>query len=46
MQAPKSTVEVELAAKKNVELHSKELSTALKKPKTTVVEIRAFERCK
>ena len=44
-QAPKSTVEVELAAKKNVELRSMELSTALKKPKTTVVEIRAFERC-
>ena len=45
-QAPRSTVEVELAQKVNVVERSNELNTALRKPKTTVVEIRAFERCK
>lgn len=40
-----ATVEVELEKKPKVELRSFELDQALKKPKTTVVELRAFERC-
>jgi hypothetical protein len=40
-----ATVEVELEKKKTTELRSFELDQALKKPKTTVVELRAFERC-
>ena len=38
-------MEVELEKKPKVELRSFELDQALKKPKTTVVELRAFERC-
>ena len=41
-----ATVEVELEKKPKVELRSFELDQALKKPKTTVVELRAFERCR
>ena len=41
-----ATVEVELQKSKPVELRSYELDQALKKPKTTVVELRALERCK
>jgi len=41
-----ATVEVELEKKPKFELRSFELDQALKKPKTTVVELRAFERCK
>jgi hypothetical protein len=40
-----ATVEVELEKKKTSELRTFELDQALKKPKTTVVELRAFERC-
>jgi len=40
-----ATVEVELEKKPKFELRSFELDQALKKPKTTVVELRAFERC-
>lgn len=38
-------VETELDTKKHLELRTFELDQALKKPKTTVVELRAFERC-
>lgn len=38
-------VETELDRKKHLELRTFELDQALKKPKTTVVELRAFERC-
>ena len=37
-------VETEIEKKKPAELRSAELDQALKKPKTTVVELRAFER--
>ena len=37
-------MEVELEKKPKVELRSFELDQALKKPKTTVVELQAFER--
>lgn len=37
-------VETEIEKKKPTELRSAELDQALKKPKTTVVELRAFER--
>lgn len=39
-------VEVELQEHRNVELRSHELESALRRPRTTVTELRAFERCK
>lgn len=41
-----ATVQVELQKTKPLELRSYELDQALKRPKTTVVELRALERCK
>ena len=41
-----ATVEVELDKRKSIELRTIELDHALRKPKTTVIELRALERCK
>ena len=38
------TYEVEIEKRKRVELRTSELDAALKKPKTTVVELRQLER--
>lgn len=40
-----ATVAVELDKRKGVDLRSVELDSALKRPRTTVTELRAFERC-
>ena len=41
-----ATVGIELERQTRTELRSVELDHALKRPRTTVTELRAFERCK